>query len=363
MPDHLIAGDNSLLGASQNIAALRIFIKRASQSDQNVLIQGETGVGKELAARMIHIESERVNNPFLKVNSANLNEYLLESELFGHRRGAFTGAMCDKRGLIEEADKGTFFLDEIGDIKASLQSKLLSVLEDKEVRPVGHTKAKKVDVHFIFASNKDLCDEVDRGAFRQDLYYRISILRFNLLPLRDRKEDIPILAENMIEKLNKNSGLRKRITEAAQKRLLAHSFPGNVRELESIIKRAYILSDRGVIDEEDFQIDKGSRTILYKSNEDVLFDEMVKEKRSFWDVIHKPFIARELNRTEVNRVLERGLKVTGGTYKMLLPLFNIDDSEAEYKRFMKLIKAHRLYSKKNNRHDSSRSMGTDKCVN
>lgn len=339
--------ESSLLGISNNIITLKSFIKRASQSDLNVLIQGETGVGKELAARAIHMESERANNPFIKVNCANLNEYLLESELFGHKRGAFTGAIYDKPGLIEEADNGTFFLDEIGEIKMVLQSKLLSVLEDNEIRAIGQTKSKRVDVRYIFASNKKLCDEVIQGTFRQDLYFRINILFFNLLPLRERKEDIPILLENMLEILNKKAGLKKRITIQAQKQLLKYSFPGNIRELESIIKRAHILSEGEVIDEENIQLDTCSGDILCNNNEADLYDKMVKEGKSFWDIIYKPFIARDLNRTEVNKVIEKGMKETGGIYKMLLPLFNIDYSDTEYKRFMKLIKAHRLYNKRN----------------
>jgi len=336
-----------LLGISQNILALRGFIEKASQSNINVLIQGETGVGKELAARLIHMNSARANKPFIKLNSANLNENLLESELFGHKKGAFTGAIYEKPGLIEEADKGTFFMDEIGELGKPLQSKLLSVIEDKELRGVGQTKSISIDVRFIFASNKELYRELNMGNFRQDLYYRISILNFYILPLRNRKEDIPIILDDVLEKLNRETEIKKKISKMAIKKLVNYSFLGNVRELESVLKRAYIFAEGECINKEDIHFENDNGYTLRNCGETDLYDRMVKRGESFWDVIYKPFMARNLKRTEVHRIIDMGMREVGWIYKKLLPLFNINNAEKEYKRFMKIIKSHGLYDKNN----------------
>lgn len=256
-----------IIGKSPAIKNLIAFIKKAAISDSNVLILGETGVGKELAAKAIHCESNRKDKPFIKINCGNLNENLVESELYGHRKGAFTGAFIDRPGLIEAASGGTFFFDEIGDISLSLQAKLLSVIEDKEIRRVGENIFRKIDTRFIFATNKDLFNLVTKGKFRQDLFYRINILTIYIPPLRERKEDIPLLIESILEREKSKNSVDITITNDALDKICEYSFPGNVRELENILKRAYELSAHNTIKEENiiFQMMPKMTTRIKKS--------------------------------------------------------------------------------------------------
>lgn len=249
--------DIRIIGKSQPIKRLLEFINLSSRSDDNILILGDTGVGKELAARNIHLHSHRKEYPFKKINCANLNENLLESELFGHKRGAFTGAVIEKTGLIEEADPGTFFFDEIGDISPYLQAKLLSVIEEKKIRRLGENKYKKINVRFIFATNKDLCDLIEKKKFRKDLYYRICILQFCISPLKERKEDILLLVKSI---LKKNKADKIIIKQEALCKLQQYSYPGNVIELESIIKSAVVYCKNNIITEKDIKFTHKSNT-------------------------------------------------------------------------------------------------------
>ncbi len=243
-----------IIGKSTSINDLLSFIENASESNSNVFILGETGVGKEIAAKAIHDKGHRKNNPFVKINCATLNDNLLESELFGHRKGAFTGALFDRPGLIESANSGTFFFDEIGDISLNLQAKLLAVIEDKEIRRIGENVYRKIDIRFIFATNKDIHKLVIKGKFREDLYYRINILSFLISPLRDRKEDIPLLTSAFLKKKYQRMSKAFSLTANALNKLCSYSFPGNVRELENILERACELSRGTVIKEEDIII-------------------------------------------------------------------------------------------------------------
>jgi transcriptional regulator with GAF, ATPase, and Fis domain len=236
-----------IIGKSSAINRLRRFIELASRSDATVLILGETGVGKELAARNIHLKGPRRERPFVKINSANLNDSLLESDLFGHKRGAFTSAFSNKTGIIESATGGSFFFDEIGELSPTIQGKLLSVVEDKEIRRIGDTYFLKIDTRFIFATNKSLEHQVSIGKFRRDLYYRINILTFSIPPLRERKEDIPQLVDNILIKESHNRCASLSLDPDALEELMRHSFPGNVRELENVLKRASELSTGGHI--------------------------------------------------------------------------------------------------------------------
>lgn len=259
MPEHII------IGKSPIIKKIRKFIKKAASSDSNVLILGETGVGKELVARSIHCTSERNTEPFVKLNCACLNENLLESELFGHRKGAFTGALIDKPGLIESAAAGTVFLDEIGDMSFYVQGKLLSVVEDKEIRRIGENCIRKIKARFIFATNSDLYSRVRTRSFRADLYYRINILSIYIEPLRARKEDIPLLVESIQKQENQRKSIVFNITEEALNKISEHSYPGNVRELENILKRAYALSESSLITEESIVFDHSEYSQLRQS--------------------------------------------------------------------------------------------------
>jgi transcriptional regulator with PAS, ATPase and Fis domain len=242
--------DIRIIGKSPHIKDLLDFIKISSRSDDNILILGATGVGKELAAINIHHNSHRKDQPFIKINCANLNENLLESELFGHKKGAFTGAVTDKTGLIEAANLGTFFFDEIGDTPPFIQAKLLSVIEEKKIRRLGENKYKRIDMRFIFATNKNLDILTKRGKFREDLYYRIREMSFCIPPLKERKEDIPLLVKSI---LNKNKTDKIIIEPEALLKLQQYSYPGNVRELESIIKSAVAYCKNNIITEKDIR--------------------------------------------------------------------------------------------------------------
>ncbi len=234
---------SNMVGRSKPMRDLFRLIKLVANSHSTILIQGESGTGKELVARSIHQLSPRADRPFVAVDCGALPQTLLETELFGHVRGAFTGAVSQKKGLFEEAHGGTIFLDEIGDTTPAMQSKLLRVLQENEVRPVGSNKPIKVDVRVISATNKDLRQEVEKMNFRDDLYYRLAIVPIVLPPLRQRREDIPLLAQHFIERYCRLDGLKAKIMSAkALKTLLEHTWPGNVRELENVIERSVLLS-------------------------------------------------------------------------------------------------------------------------
>jgi two-component system response regulator PilR (NtrC family) len=237
-----------LVGNGRAMEQLYELVARVANTKTNVLVCGESGTGKELVARAIHDQSERRDQPFVAVNCGAIPENLLESELVGHVKGAFTGAVQNKAGLFETAHRGTLFLDEIGELPASLQVKLLRVIQDKAVRRVGGTSDQLVDVRIIAATNRRLEDEVAAGRFREDLYYRLNVIQIGLPPLRDRTEDIPLLVSHFLEKYA--SELGKPIagfSEAAMERLLEYGFPGNVRELENMVERAVALSQGGMI--------------------------------------------------------------------------------------------------------------------
>lgn len=239
---------SSIVGQSPAIRSVIEEVKMVANSRSNVLILGETGTGKELIARAIHYNSKRNSEPFVAINCSAIPENLLESEFFGHSKGAFTGAVYSKRGLFEEADKGTVFLDEIGDLSHHLQVKLLRVLDDREIRPVGALQSKKVDVRFIAATNMDISNAVKEGRFREDLYYRLNVINLKLPPLRARGKDIQILAEYFLEKYSvEMGGKAKSIDEETLSALNNYYWPGNIRELQNVIERAVILCDSTTI--------------------------------------------------------------------------------------------------------------------
>lgn len=242
---------HNIIGHSPQMQEVFKMIEKIAPSQSTVMIYGESGTGKELVARALHSHSKRRDQRFLAVNCAAIPDSLLESEMFGYERGAFTGAIAQKKGLFEEADNGTLFLDEIGDLDVMLQAKLLRVLQEGEFQRVGGTKTLKANVRVLAATNKNLEEEVKEGRFRQDLYYRLNVVPIFLPPLRAKKEDIPSLAAHFLEKYNARHGKQvKRITSNAMKRLLDYRWEGNVRELESVIERSVILADSDVIDVE-----------------------------------------------------------------------------------------------------------------
>lgn len=237
-----------IVGESRVVTDLIGGIKKIADVRSNVLLLGETGTGKELFARAIHFNGSRRDKPFVPINCSAIPENLLESELFGYVRGAFTGAVSSKRGLFEEADGGTVFLDEIGDLNHSLQAKLLRVIDDHEIRPLGGVQAKKADIRFITATNKDIGKAVKEGTFREDLFFRINVVTLKMPPLRERREDIVILARYFLDRYANEIGKNvKFIDDATLKLLTGYYWPGNVRELQNIIERAVLITDGNTI--------------------------------------------------------------------------------------------------------------------
>ena len=240
-----------LLAASPQMASVVDLVRRVAPTDATVLIQGESGTGKEVIAKAIHHASARARGPFVAINCGALPETLLESEIFGHVKRAFTGASGSKKGLFEEADRGTLLLDEIGEMAASLQVKLLRALQSGEIRPVGSAQSITVDVRVVAATNRDLDQMIRQGAFREDLFYRLNVISLALPPLRERREDIPLLAEHFLGRSAKRLGRSLRLSAAAVDRLLRYPWPGNVRELENAVERSAILARQEVIGPED----------------------------------------------------------------------------------------------------------------
>ena len=241
-PKELGGSYRGLVGKSPAMQALFRMCEKVAPTHATVLITGENGTGKELVARAIHDGSTRAKGPFVAANCSAFNDNLLESELFGHRRGAFTGASFDKRGLFEEADTGTFLLDEVGDMTPALQVKLLRVLQEGTFLPVGGTQTKKVDVRIIAATNRDLSAMVKQGRFREDLYYRLHVVAMRTPPLRERGEDLTRLIEHFLQRLGERHGRSKALDPLTLDKLKAHRWPGNVRELQNEMERIWVLS-------------------------------------------------------------------------------------------------------------------------
>jgi two-component system response regulator AtoC len=295
-----------MVGQSKAMQAVFELAKKVARHNTTVLITGESGTGKELIARGIHFYSERADGRLIPVNCGGIPENLLESEMFGYKKGAFTGADRDKAGLFEAAEGGTLFLDEIGELPLSLQVKLLRVLQESEVRPIGDPKTHKVDVRVITATAKNLEAEMRKGTFREDLFYRLNVMQIHLPPLRDRTEDIPPLCQLFIERFN--GELKKRIASispGAMSRLMKHPWPGNVRELENVIQRAVVLAEQDALLPE--HLPGSVVTELENGHLDTLFEgfSLKEAQRS----LEKKLIVKALtetggNRTRAARLLE-----------------------------------------------------------
>lgn len=296
----------NMVAKSKGMEAVFKIAEKVAQYDTTVLICGASGTGKELIAQGIHFAGQRAKNSLVPVNCGGIPENLLESELFGYKRGAFTGADSDRKGLFEEADRGTIFLDEIGELPLSLQVKLLRVLQENEIRPVGDSKTKNIDVRVIAATSKNLEDEVKNRAFREDLFFRLNVMPIQLPPLRDRPEDIPLLSQHFIDRFNisleKNI---KGITPAAMSILLKHHWPGNVRELGNVIERAVVLAEETILVPENFPQDlsKGSER---EKLEDFFDGHSLKAAQKILEkrLITKALQATNGNRTKASRILE-----------------------------------------------------------
>ena len=296
----------NMVAKSKDMVAVFKIAEKVAQYDTTVLICGASGTGKELIAQGIHFAGKRAKNPIVPVNCGGIPENLLESELFGYKKGAFTGADSDRKGLFEEADRGTIFLDEIGELPLSLQVKLLRVLQENEIRPVGDSKTKKIDVRVIAATSKNLEDEAKNGTFREDLFFRLNVMPIQLPLLKDRPEDIPILSQHFINRFNISlEKTIKGITPSAMSILLKYHWPGNVRELGNVIERAVVLAEETILVPENFSLDLGEGQEREKMEE--FFDghslktaQKILEKR----LITKALEATNGNRTKAARILE-----------------------------------------------------------
>lgn len=312
----------NMIGKSKPMQEVFKLASKASQYDSTVIIFGESGTGKELIAKAIHFEGVRAENPFIPVNCGGIPESLLESEFFGYEKGAFTGADRNKKGLFEDAHKGTIFLDEVGELPLSLQVKFLRVLQENEIRSVGSTKPRKIDVRVVAATSKNLEEEIKNGNFRHDLYYRLNVLPIRLPPLRERREDIPLLCDHFINryKLAFDKGI-ERISSDALSMLMRHHWPGNVRELENAIERAVILCEDTVVSTDAFSLD-GTSPPPDDSFEALFGGLSIKESQQ---ILEKKLIVKALEKTKGNRT--RAIQLLGISHPSLLSkikLYQID---------------------------------------
>jgi two-component system response regulator PilR (NtrC family) len=276
----------NLLGKSRGMQKVFELIGKIHSTRTSVLITGESGTGKELVARALHTEGSRSKNLFVAVNCGAIPEELMESELFGHKRGSFTGAIADKSGLFQEADGGTLFLDEIGELSPNLQVKLLRALQERKVKAVGATDEIEVDVRVIAATNRDLEAEVARAAFRADLYYRLNVIEVRIPPLRQRREDIPLLAEHFLRRFSTEHGHELHLSPEALRKLESYDFPGNVRELENMIERAVALSSGATINASELPDVRAAKQPVDAPNElppeGVDLDRMISDYERIW---------------------------------------------------------------------------------
>ena len=330
-----------LIGTSAAIRAIEEEIGYAARTASKVLIVGESGVGKEVVARAIHRESARSRAPLMTINCAGVPDTLLESELFGHVRGSFTGAYRDKPGLLVVANGGTVFMDEVGEMSLRMQALLLRFLESGEIQTVGEQQSRIVNVRLIAATNRNLAERVAAGEFREDLLYRLRVIEIAIPALRERTEDIPVLTEHFLGKAPRQIA----VSEGVRAALLRHRWPGNVRELQHVIEQAAWMADGSEIQVEDLPetlrrpvSPTAAKQERRRRVADHLFDALVQGHFSFWDHVHPLFLERDLTRHDLRELVGRGLKQTKGNYRALLRLFRLPESD--YHRFHNFLTAH-----------------------
>ena len=338
----------AIVGTSEAITDMIEELDRISHTDAKVLITGESGVGKELVASHIHSASGRVGRPFVAVNCAGMPETLLESELFGHVKGSFTGADRDRAGKFEAAHTGTLFLDEIGDMTLRMQGLLLRVLETGEVQKVGMDRpTSRIQTRVVAATHRNLPDLIQQKLFREDLYYRLNVNHIHVPPLRDRRSDIPLLAEHFLRRV---AGDSIQFSPEALEALEAWSWPGNVRQLDNFVQRLAVLARGRSITVEDLPLEivgpprvapqpvtqpewkERRRTVG-----DVLFERLTSGA-SFWEAVHQPYVARDIRKADVRAVVHKGLELTRGNYRVVTRVFNIPPDQ--YKRFLNFLRKH-----------------------
>ena len=342
-----------LIGRSEAMHALEADLERAARSDAKILITGETGVGKEVVTRLIHERSARSAGKLVTVNCAGLPDSLLESELFGHVRGSFTGAYKDKPGLLESASGGTVFLDEVGEMSTRMQVVLLRFLESGEIQRVGADRAHKlVNIRLITATNRDLEAQIAAGAFREDLFFRLNVIRLTIPPLRHRADDIPLLITYYLESYSRIHRVpQPEISTDAMATLVSYRWPGNVRELKNLTERLVLKAPgRGVgtrdLPEEVLRngtsLGRFARPepteVPGRSRAEELADQMLKGGESFWSAVFPDFKSRDLTRADLRQIIQLGLENTNGNYRLLVRLFNMPNED--YKRFLSFLRKH-----------------------
>jgi len=335
-----------LIGTSAALRALREEVSCAARSDAKVLITGESGVGKEVTARLIHQQSGRKQGPFVAINCAGVPETLLESELFGHTRGSFTGAYRDRPGVLESAHRGSIFLDEIGEMSLRMQGLLLRFLETGEIQRIGAQRAvASVDGRVITATNRDLAEGIEAKTFREDLFYRLNVILIAVPPLRERREDIGQLFDSFLVAYSERYRIEvPRLSPDAVAHLIAYDWPGNVRELRNVAERLAVRSQSLTITPADLPREitlprpSAAPPRPASTTSDTLFERMVIRRECFWSVVYDPFMLRDLTRQELRQVVQKGLDQTRGSYSLLLELFNMDPDD--HTRFLHFLRKH-----------------------
>jgi two-component system response regulator PilR (NtrC family)/two-component system response regulator HydG len=336
-------GKPLIIGRSDAIQAICGLAERVAGGDAKVLITGESGVGKDLLAQLIHFHSRRARQPFVPVNCAGVPETLLESQLFGHVKGAFTDAHRDKVGLLQQAHRGTIFLDEVAEMSLRMQAMFLRFLENGEIQPVGSETIKtQVDVRVIAATNKDIVAAVVAGHFREDLMYRLDVVHIRVPPLRERAEDVRALIEHHLSRAQRQI----RLTDEALSALEAYRWPGNVRELQNVIERLIWTSVNDTVGLADLPprlLPGRSEAILplrerRRQRADDLFKALTEGSFSFWEYVHPLFLDRDLTRHDLRELVRRGLAATRGNYQAVVRLFGMPDTD--YKRFLNFLGTH-----------------------
>jgi transcriptional regulator with GAF, ATPase, and Fis domain len=338
-----------LVGTSPLIEELREEVMRVARSDAKVLITGESGVGKEVVARAIHADGPRQNNEFVAVNCAGLPETLLESELFGHVKGSFTGAYRDKPGKLEMAHQGTVFMDEVGEMTLRMQGLLLRFLETGELQKVGSERSGSVvNVRVIAATNRNLRHLIDQGQFREDLYYRLNVIHLAIPPLRDRRGDIPALIDHFLERFGQKRSMSRTVTFApeAMQVLTSYAWPGNVRELENVIERLLVTAPGDTVTVRDLPLElQAPRNLSLRPKHerrrtvaDDLYKKLVEDHESFWTAVYPLYMQREITRGNMRDLVRKGLENARGNYKIVAKLFNME--QRDYKRFLNFLRKH-----------------------
>ena len=346
-----------MLGTSAAMHAVEREISVAAACAAKVLVTGESGVGKELVARLIHERSSRRSTRMVTINCAGLPETLLESELFGHVRGSFTGAYRDKRGWLEAAHGGTIFMDEIGEMSLRMQAMLLRFLETGEIQRVGSDRPQPaLDVRVIAATHRNLPQHVADKTFREDLYYRLNVVHIEVPPLRQRRDDIPGLLSHFLRAFANSHRMEvPEISTDALQRLTSYEWPGNVRELKNVAERLVISSRSGRIDTGSLPAEVGSQPAARPRASASMaaaapagsalrqrrLERLMKDRVSFWSEVHKPFMDRDLTRDDVRELVREGLAHTRGNYKMLVSAFNMP--QRDYKRFLSFLRAYQCH--------------------